>query len=554
MQLLRPTGQQRLLLGVKTMRIYLQDFWARQEAQLDSWGVNRWLFNRSPKFTRLRVHPVIRDLFITGSASGVSFAANLALIAVFGRLLGVTILAEYLLLRRVAAWLQPLSQLGLGVALPRYVAYATNDSQASRLSYFAAAVICILSFGLVLGVLFGLARQPLSQVLFGSAEMAGLMLPLFLLIASGAVQSAVYGFYRGCLNMKRAGTIQICVALVPIVSAAALFRTRSVYVIVSAIACSVITVTAAFGIPIVRELWKIQLRGVHTHSLELLRYGVPRVPGDLGNGALLAVGPVIALHFAPISRVSYLLLALSMLTAASVSTEPVGTVFLSKISMMLACNRTREVQNCLSHLVSATLDLSFFLTIQLIVFADVLVRAWIGVASPEGVAVIRVLLLGTPFYLFYTALRSSVDAGTTRPLNSRNVITSLLTLLVIIALDRVLVRRDLLLLALAASSATVFALLACLTMLSLATLYGVRVLWKNSTMPIICSAVSGAIALIYHDLANVSLPSLAAFELVIGLTCFAVCIRFRVPWFELFRTMIFPNSAMAATVGEPVQL
>ena len=527
---------------------------AKEDERLNSWRLATSVLSPFSTLARQQVHPALRDLLVTGVASATSFAAGLVLIAVFGRLLGVTLLAEYLLLRRVAAWLQPLSQLGLGVALPRYVAYSTKQSPASQLEYLAGSVACILFFGSLLGVVFGVARKPLSTILFGSAELSGLMLPLFLLIFGGASQVAVYGFYRGCLNMKRAGAMQLCVAVVPIMSAVTLFRTKSVGLIVSVIGCSVIVVTVVFGIPIFRQLCNVRLRGVLRRACELLKYGASRVPGDLSNGALLAVGPVIALHYMPVSRVSYLLLGLSMLTAASVSTDPIGTVFLSKISMMLANNRISDVQKYLSHLVSATIDLSLFLAIQLIVFADVLVRAWISANPPEGIAVIRVLLMGTPFYLFYTGLRSAVDAGTIRPLNSRNVIVSLGALLLMMAADTVLVRRDLLLQALAASLAAAFALLACLTSSSLANLYGVRVLWKDSTVPIICTAISGAVGLTYHNIGNVSLLSLAILELALGFVFVVVCLRSGVRWIRLLQSMVFRPRATDATVGQPVLL
>jgi O-antigen/teichoic acid export membrane protein len=65
---------------------------------------------------------VIRDLAVTAASSFTSFLAGLVLIAIFGHLLGSALLGEYLLLRRVAAWLLPLVHLGLGVAIPRYIA------------------------------------------------------------------------------------------------------------------------------------------------------------------------------------------------------------------------------------------------------------------------------------------------------------------------------------------------------------------------------------------------------------------------------------------------
>lgn len=514
------------------------------------------MFPTSSTVKQPQVHPVIRDLLVTGMASATSFVAGLVLIAIFGRLLGVTLLAEYLLLRRVAVWLQPLSQLGLGVALPRYVAYSTKQSAATRLGYFAGAVTCILVSSSLLGVVFGVASKPLGALFFGSAELSGFMLPLLLLMLGGAAQSSVYGFYRGCLNMPRAGAMQLCAAVMPIASAVALFRTRSVSLIVSVIGCSLIGVAVVFGIPIFRELnnTRLQLQNVTTNALELLKYGVSRVPGDLSNGALLAIGPVVALHYMPVSRVSYLLVALSMLTAASVSTEPIGVVFLSKVSMMLAHNRLSDVRKYLSHLMSAIVDLSLFLTIQLIIFADVLLRAWIGSNPAEGISVVRILLLGTPFYLFYTALRSTVDAGSIRALNSRNVMVSLVTLLLLMALDTILVRQDLLLHALAASSTVAFALLADLTRLSLVKLYGVRVLWKESIVPIVCTTVAGAISLTYHNAGNVSLAPLIGLELSFGFAFLAVCLCSGVRWAQLLRTMVFQQDLTEETVGEPVQL
>src|SRR5207245_4814644 len=117
------------------------------------------------------------------------------------------------------------------------------------------------------------------------------------------------------------------------------------------------------------------------------------------------------------------------------SIVPIGLVFMSKLSMLLSNQRFSEVRAYLSHLVSATICISLFVAIQLMVFADVLVRAWIGPSLLQGTAIIRILLLGIPCYLFYTALRSAVDAGTIQPLNARNVLASLITLLLLIGLS-----------------------------------------------------------------------------------------------------------------------
>jgi O-antigen/teichoic acid export membrane protein len=511
------------------------------------------VLNNSPQVKRLRVHPIVRDLMVTAAASFTSFIAGLALISIFGRLLGVTLLGEYLLLRRVAAWLQPLTHLGLGVALPRYIAYSMKRSPGAQLEYFVAGVTCIVSFGAILGAVLCFARNPLGVLLFGSAQFARFTLPLFLLIFGGSMQAAVYGFYRGCLNMKRAGALQLCTAIVPITAAASLYRTRSVALIVSVIGCSVIGVAVAFAIPIVRELRWTAIRNLKTRALDLLKYGVSRIPGDLSTGGLLAIGPVCALHYMPVSRVSYLLVAVSMLTAASVSTEPLGLVFLSKISMMLAHDRLSDVQTYLSYLMSATVDMSLFLTIQLIVFADVLVRIWIGASLLEEISIIRIVLIGVPFYLFYTALRSAVDAGSIRPLNARNVMVSLIVLSILIVLGVKLVAREFLLHAIAVSLVLSFALLAYTTKMSLTKLYSVQVRWKESALPACCAVLLGGIGLAYHNTSNCLASRLAALELGFGLVFLGVCFCSGVRWVQLLRILVFRQTQTLETSGQLVR-
>jgi O-antigen/teichoic acid export membrane protein len=510
------------------------------------------MFAVSSPVARQQVHPVLRDLLVTAAASFATFVAGLVLISLFGRLLGATLLAEYLLLKRVAAWLQPLAHLGLGVALPRYVAYSTQESLASQLGYFVAGTICIALFGSILGIALRLARRPLGQFLFGDAELSRLMLPLFLLLLAGAVQVVVYGFYRGCLDMKRAGAITLCTAIAPIVSAVALFRSRSVVLIVSVMACSVIAVAAGFAIPILRDLHRHEVRNIRKRAGELLKYGVSRVPGDLGNGGLLAVGPVIALHYTSIEQVSYLLVAISLLTAASVSTEPLGLVFLSKISMLVAQDRLSDVRTYLLYLMSSIVDLSIFLTLQLVVFVDVLLQAWIGPSFLQGIAIIRLLVIGIPFYLFYTALRSPVDAGSVRPLNARNIVVSLMALLIMIALGILVVPREFSLHAIAIFLVLAFALLAYLTRLSLTKLYDVQVHWKESAIPIVCALVLGLLGLAYHKILPGLLLPLAVVELIFTLTFLGVCFYCKVRWVRLLSTMLFRPESTEETVSELV--
>ncbi|MGH9704069.1 MAG: hypothetical protein ACRD4K_11910, partial [Candidatus Acidiferrales bacterium] len=95
------------------------------------------------RISRIRIQfpPLVRDLGLTTATQFATFAGGLVVISLFGRLLGPTLLGEYLLVRRIVAWLKSGTEMGLGIALPRSVAHAVNGMRADRETYFVADLI-----------------------------------------------------------------------------------------------------------------------------------------------------------------------------------------------------------------------------------------------------------------------------------------------------------------------------------------------------------------------------------------------------------------------------
>ena len=489
----------------------------------------------------LQVHPVLRDLTLTAAACFTNFAAGLLVISVFGHWWGLALLGEYLLLRRVASWFQPLSHLGMGVALPRYIAYSMYRFPGSELEYFAASATCILVFNsaFALGLYYG--RNSLSILLFGNAQLSRLVAPLCVLMLGMGAQAAVYGYHRGCLQMKRAGALQVAVALAPLVAAMTLYRLRSVVAVVSFVGFLLLLIAAGFAVPILRSLDRRCFTKMRARASELLKYGLLRLPGDLSNGALLAIGPIVAMHFMPIAVVSKLLIASAMLAALSVSTEPLGLVFLSKISMMLANGRNEEVRRYTTCLAQAAISISVFLTIQVLVFADVLVRMWIGPSAANDMLVIRIVLIAVPFYLFYTSLRSVIDAGSIRPRNAINTLTSLAAQALMISIAVGVAPRTLLVPAIGLSLVIAFALLAFLTATSLSSLYSVHLNWKEAAVPIGTALAFGAVALMCRRWLGIHASMVVMLELVLGSAFLFTCLRSGAPWAQLVLRLLLPQ-------------
>ncbi len=505
----------------------------------DSWGK----FNNSFR-SRVRWHPFFRDLGMTAATEFTILLTNLLLVSLFGRLLGAVALAEYLLLRRVVAGLQQPTQLGLGLALPRYVAHTVNRPGGEREAYFLAALSCLIGPTICLGLVLGAARQAFARWLFGNAQMTHLILPLFLWLVGLAAQVAVYGYYRGCLAMGRANALQLCnMVLVPLLAVTLLFRTRSVAVLMSVVSLSMIFFSGLFAVPILRQLPSAKPSYLTQHAAELLRYGIGRVPGIFGGAMLFAAGPMIASHFVPLAQLSYLLLGLSLVTVVSYSAAPLGLVLLSKLTMMRAQNRLGEIRTHLGYLMSAVLELSAFGCFQVLVFADVLIRIWVGPRFLEGTLVIRLLLLGVPFYLFMVAFRSALDAASWRPYNTGNTIAATALFLAVVGAATRFTSGLALLESIGGGLVAALVLLAFLTARVIRRLYGLRVPWGPSAAPILFGLLLGGAGFLFHWArgARTGAVELISLELCLAALFIVVLMKRGSPWVLFLWNTAFPR-------------
>lgn len=501
-----------------------------------------------PVRSSLKFHPLLRDLTLTMATEFSILVAGLVLVSLVGRLLGPDALGEYLLLRRVIAWLLTGVLLGMGNALPRYVAHAVKKSEGERTAYFLVASGSLLGVACSVGLVLYLGRQAFARWLFGSSELSNLILPLCLLLVGQAVQTAAYGYYRGIMDLKRANATQVChFAFIPIGAAALLYPTGSVALIVGVTGSLTLVAAALFAWPIFRQLSKTALPKLRPCATELLRYGVVRVPVEFGSAALFALGPMIATHYERLDHVAYLLLGSSFLMVMGYAAGPLGVVLLSKVSMMLAQNRLGEVRTSLGYLLGAVLDLSVFAALQLVVFADVLVRVWVGPRFLEGIPVVRLLILAIPPYLFYMALRSSIDAVTVKARNTGNVLIALAVYLVLIGATVKWLPATFLLESMAISLIVALVVLGVLTVRTFRELFSLSIPWGRCAPSLAAATALGAASYAFSSVPGVhQAPILAVFfELLVSGLFLGALIKLGSPWLGFVWEMAFPGRRLA---------
>lgn len=482
------------------------------------------------------IHPLFLDLGLTAITSAAVLVSGLVIVSLFGKLMGAVALGEYLLLRRVYQWLQSISLLGIHNALPRYVAL-TDKEPPERDRFLLGGIVFGGIATLVCVTVLYLGRSSFSEWFFGKAELGPLVLALALFLAGGSAHAIVYAFYRGRLEMKRANMLQtLNMVLVPLAAVIFFFHTRSTALIVDVMGAGMLLISVLYGIPLLPQAFRARSRGATQPIGALLRYSVPRVPAVFGLGALLAVGPVVASHVLPLKDVTALLLGMAIMGGISASAEPLGLILLSKVSMIVSEDRLGEFRVHLEYLQEAVIACYVFICLQAIVFADVLVRAWVGARFTGEIDVIRLTLIAVPFYLLFAALRNVIDASSVTPYNMYNIMIAGAVFVALLGAAVYFMPHHLVLEGITGATVAGFVVLAWLTLRTTRKLFALEISWKRWASAIFLSgALAGMSVLLRRAIGGqITLLQAAFIEILVSVVFLGVLKMARSPWLPFF--------------------
>jgi len=378
----------------------------------------------------LRFHPFLLDVLTTGLAQVAALAVSFILVGSISKGMGVVALGEYLLVRRISSWLLSGSQLGLGVALPRQIAHTVQHVETRATQYFLTAFVVVLVFVAGTGTVAAFNAQRVAHWCLGSENRA-LVYAMLLFLFGTAAQSTLFGYYRGLERVQIANLVVLGGSVVvPLLAFGATQKSHSASLLIGATGLGLTVITMFHAVTKIAAARNFT-QYFFTDARELLAAGVPRVPGDLAMGGLLALGPVLASHYVQVAQNSYLLLGITCLTLTGAMFAPLGTVLLARISRLLGTGRHEDVNEYVSHLRSAVTQLSLILVMQALIFSRPLLLWWLGPSCLAGVPVIRMVLLSVPAYMYFVALRSVVDAASGVAYNARNVVIALVVLVLL---------------------------------------------------------------------------------------------------------------------------
>lgn len=323
----------------------------------------------------------------------------------------------YVIVRRTVSFVFPVLILGAMVGLTRFV--AMNHDPARQRGYLRGALTWVLPLGGFTLICSFLFARPLAWVLFGTETNAPLVPPLGLMITGIALHGVAYGYLRGKTSMLAANAVQLLVLAVGPCAAFLLWQDMAT-VLWATGACWV-------GVPLLALVPALAApRGpkMRKERSELLRYGLPRVPGDIALGALLTVPGYVALRTHGLDVSGEVGFGATLLNLAAAAFSPVAVLLLPAAAGRIAAGDHAVLERNIGRMTWLILAASVALTAGFELLAAPLLDLYLGPTGAAYLPMARIIFIGALPFAFFNGMRSVLDAYFHTPRNGVNLVAA----------------------------------------------------------------------------------------------------------------------------------
>lgn len=321
---------------------------------------------------------------------------------------------EYALSRRTLSLLSPLVIVGVDVAIARYVAYAVSGRSKNVGGYAGAAMLIMAVTLAASSALLLLFSGFFSHLFFGSDAYSTLVMALPVLLVGSGVHVIAYGFLRGRSLIQRANVLMaLNQAAVPV---AAVYLGRDVTQILLLMGLAWLVISAGFLVTV-----RPSMAGSRERATELLRYGLPRVPGDFFQLALFAAPGILVAHLVDLQTAGIVAFGVSALGLVGTALTPISFVLLPAVASLFARGYSGQVRQRVVEVVRLAVPVLVVGILVLELFARPIIADYLGAAFESGADVLRLLMIGALPWGLYVILKSVIDARYERAINARNM-------------------------------------------------------------------------------------------------------------------------------------
>ena len=341
------------------------------------------------------------DFLVTG-LNGIGTVVGIFIVSGYlARTLGLDVLGEYLLVRRIVTAVLGVLLLGMNVALPALL--ARNEGR----GYGDAAFSVFLLGTLPLIVL-------LTFVVTECFVESDRAVPYMVYGVGFCALTLAYALYRGHMNMIGANLLQFTAGTV--VSLVAVVAAKSIGQLFIMIGLSMIILS--FSAFFVRNGGVNPKKVTKINTGEMLTFGVVRIPGFIFQFFLLAGVPLLSLSYLSLTDQAFLNAGISLVRVFLVVVGPLGIILLPRISHAVSGGIDDRLRSNLSLLIRGTFYYGMLTGFVLSQLSSEILIIWLGEVTDRAASAATILLISVPFFVLSAVLRSPIDAGAQRGYNS----------------------------------------------------------------------------------------------------------------------------------------
>ncbi len=323
----------------------------------------------------------------------------------------------YTVVRRTISFGQTVLLFGLGVALVRFVAMARSVPEQVGLLRTVAKPLGLVCAAVL--VLCAAMPDTLSELFFGDRGHGALLPPVGLLTVGLLLHALIYSYWRGQLRMHLANLLQV--VNLGVVPCAAMWWGPDLPTVLWATGVAWCVFSGAGLVPV---LFSKRMVPTSSERSRLLRYGLPRVPGDLVLASLLTVPVYVVNHVNGLGAGAQVAFGLTLVNLASSVYSPLSLLLLPTASGLLAAKRWSDLEAQTARTAWTALLSAMAMVCLFQLVASPLLRWYLGPTGEAMVFTSRIVFIGAVFMAVFISLRSLLDAYYAAPRNTFNLLAA----------------------------------------------------------------------------------------------------------------------------------
>lgn len=382
---------------------------------------------RETEKTLLRPSPFLRDLILTQATGVCTMAGLLVVMGLLAQGLGPEKFGVYFVARRTLMAVLPLATLAMGVALTRYAALSGKGE--AGFPVFLGGLILGVAPSAIIFVIGAVFSRQVSTVVFGHERYHGVTMAVLFMVSGYALYTVLYSVYRGTNRMRRANLWQLGVlVLVPLIVAATYAKSGRVALILFLMGAALYAAAVPLIFRLVGGLMSSgSARGTGQAMQTLLRYSLPRVPGNFAKMALFAAPPFLARKLIGMEEAGFLAAAQSLMIVTQGGMDAFALVALPKVAKLFADGHEDLVRGGIGNIIAFVVHVGTFAVLHLALWSDWIVPEWLGPKYDGAIIAFRITAIAVLPYAAFVMLRAIIDAVEEKAVNARNLIMGLAT-------------------------------------------------------------------------------------------------------------------------------